>query len=142
MNYQKQDNMKIETWWKESKYNYQNYLIKIQYPLLVQLQWHHAKMLYIGNNVTSQLVKYYISFYLLKNQQKDRQDWSGRKTALFISWKDALCLVSTACSRYFPLKILGLLQLKNCNRQYMVYLHHNFQNLNKPNCFCFFTCSN
>ena len=32
--------------------NNQKYLIKIQYPLLVQLQWHHAKMFYVGNNIT------------------------------------------------------------------------------------------
>ena len=32
--------------------NYQNYLIKIQYPLLAQQQWHHAKMSYVENNIT------------------------------------------------------------------------------------------
>ena len=32
--------------------NFQNYLIKIQYPLLVQLQWHHAEMFYVENNIT------------------------------------------------------------------------------------------
>ena len=37
-----------------SKYEllYQKNLIKIQYPLLVHLQWHHAKMFHLGNNVT------------------------------------------------------------------------------------------
>ena len=32
--------------------NDQNYLIKIHYSLLAQLQWHHTEKFYIGKNVT------------------------------------------------------------------------------------------
>ena len=49
--------------------NYQKYLIKIEHHLLAQLQWDHAEMFYVGNNVkiVKIFLKYYIIFYFFQS---------------------------------------------------------------------------
>ena len=51
--------------------NNQNYLIKIQYSLLVQPHWHIAEMFYVENNIT---------ILHLKNEKKKKcNEFKGRK---------------------------------------------------------------
>ena len=109
--------------------NYQNYLMKIHYPLFLQLIWHHAKMLYVKNNVTIIIyeILYKFLFMFKVNKRIDNTGLVGKHNFLYFLKKMFCVLFNQLISNTFHWKIIGLSQLLNNYRQYMVDLLHTFQ---------------
>ena len=77
--------------------NYQNYLMKIHYPLFLQLIWHHAKMLYVKNNVTIVIyeILYKFLFMFKVNKRIDNTGLVGKHNFLYFL-KKMFCVLLTS----------------------------------------------
>ena len=118
--------------------NYQKYLIKVQYPLLIQLQW-HAEMFYIGNCVAIVNLWNTIQVFIFFKVNKKTVNTGLVEKHIFLHF----------LKRYFVPCFTSLFQILSTEKLFVfckricLICFTPFKNLNKPNCICsLFTYSN